>query len=372
MQNRKWMLIIAVATVVGMGTSAAGQIVYGQPTTGNLRMIYSRWSEKSDMGTMDTDQIMVPLSGFIPLQDNLELRFYGASVSTSVDADGEDFTLSGLTDMRLQFNQSLASDRFLLSLGLNLPTGKKSLSLEEERPVMGVLTQNYLSFPVRRMGEGFGVNLLAGAAATSGEIRFGGIVSYQINGAYEAYEDEGDYKPGNMFSLSASADAKASEWVFAADATFTTYSTDKVDDRKVFAQSDQLDLHAGAEYESKSYSFSGDVRYLIRGRNTRYDITEAVYDQLKIFGNEFFMAGRFAYAPDERWFIAPLADLRLIAGNEYEFGSSRVIGLGLEAGRKISTGLNLGAGFKYHTGSADDGYIDLSGFQISAGLMAAF
>jgi len=372
MQNRKLTTVVIAAAIIGMSAPVTGQIIYGQPITGDLRVLYTHWSDESDSTSYEVDQFAVPLVGFIPLQENFELHLYAANASTTVDTGGSDFDLAGFTDMRLQLNHSFADDRLLASLGFNLPTGKKSLSATDERPVMEMLTQNYLSFPVRRFGEGFGVNLLAGAAAAAGNMRYGGTVSYQVNGSYEAYDGHGDYKPGNMFMISASADTRADEWILGADITFTTYAVDKVEDKKVFDQSDQFDMHAGVGYKAETYSFQADIRYLIRGRNTRYDQAEAVFDQLKIYGNEFYMAGRFAYAPNKHWFVAPLADIRLIAGDEYGFGSSNAIGLGLEAGRTIVENLTLGAGFKYYTGSADDGNIDLSGFQLTAGLMAAF
>lgn len=372
MQNRKLTIIIFAVIITGMTAPTAGQIVYGQPTAGDLRVMYTHWSDESDSVTYDVDQFAIPLVGFIPLQENLELHFYAASASTTLDAGGTDYDIAGFTDMRLQVNHSLVEDQVLVSLGVNLPTGKKTLSVSEERPVMEILTQNYLSFPIRRFGEGFGANVLVGLAAASGNARYGGTVSYQFNGPYEAYEGRGDYSPGNMLMASASADTRADAWTLGADVSFTTYAADKVEDRKVFDQSDQFDIHAGVRYDDETYAFHSDIRYLIRGRNTRYDVNEAVFDQLKFYGNEFYLSARFAYSPNKLWFFAPLADLRLIAGDEYGFGPSNTVGVGLEAGRTITEGLTFGAGFKYFMGSADDGNIDLSGYQATAGLLAAF
>lgn len=372
MFNRKLILGAAAIIFLGMSASAFGQIVYGQSSSGYLRMIYSHWNQKDTYGSSSVDQVTTPFNGFLPLQENTELRFYAAGVSTSATIYDSDYKLSGLTDVRLQLNQSLSDDRFLLSLGLNLPTGKRALSVIDNRPVMELLTQNYLSFPIRRLGEGFGVNMTAGAGASAGNLCYGGTVSYQINGSYEAYKNEGDYNPGDMFSASVSANATKDKWGYVADATFMTFSTDKVDGQKVFKQSTEFDLHAGAAYNSDLYTFNGDVGYLIRGRNTRYDSTEVIFDQLKIYGNEFYLSGRLAYSLDPLWYIAPLGELRMIAGNEYDFGSSHTIGLGAEIGRSVGQGAGIAAGFKYNTGSADGGNIDLSGVQLSLGLTATF
>ncbi|MCP4704770.1 MAG: hypothetical protein GY865_09185, partial [candidate division Zixibacteria bacterium] len=43
-----------------------------------------------------------------------------------------------------------------------------------------------------------------------------------------------------------------------------------------------------------------------------------------------------------------------------------------EFGKQFSEDLDVNIGFKYYTGSADGGDIDLQGFQLSLGLAAAF
>jgi len=316
--------------------------------------------------------MMIPVSGFIPLKDNLELRFFAANASSNLDSSGTEYTLSGMSDLRLQFNSAFSDDRILLSAGLNLPTGKKKLSHTDEQPVMAILTQNYLSFPTRRLGEGFGLNLLAGAAMAYASSRFGGTIMYQLNGPYEAYKDDGDYTPGNIFSIGVNADTRADKISLAGDIIFTTYGTDKLEDRKVFKQSDQLELRAGAGYAVDNYGFDGELRYLIRGRNERYDQNETLDYRLKVYGNEFSAAGRFTYRPQPKWYLAPILDLRFISGNEFEderqLGSASNIGFGCDLGYMLGSGLDFGLGFKYYTGSADGGNIDLTGYRLTAGI----
>ncbi len=377
MRIRKANLVMVLAAILLItGSSAMGQIIYGQPASGNLRLIYSHWS--LDMGSTKTEisQLMVPVSGFIPVQENMELRFFTADASNTATYDGTDYTLSGLSDMRLQLNNSFADDRYLLSLGLNLPTGKKKLSHADEQPVMTLLTQNYLSFPVRRLGEGFGLNVLAGAATTSGNSRLGGSIAYQINGSYVAYEGDGDYKPGNMFSVGINADTRSEMAVLSGDMTFTTYSTDKLDSRKVFKQSDQFEIHVGGVYGATGYDLRGDVRYLIRGRNESYNPDETVGYRLKVYGNELAVSGSYSYHPQTAWYVSPLFELRFISANEFEttskLGKANNIGFGAEFGHTLGSGFDAGLGFKYYTGSADGGNIDLTGYRLSATIQADF
>lgn len=376
MPNHKSNLAVALAAIMILTASPSwGQLIYGQPISGHLRPIYSHWSLETDSTAEDISQLTIPVSGFIPLQDNLELRFFTATASSKLESGDEEYTFSGMSDLRLQINSAFSDDRFLLSAGFNLPTGKKKLSHEDEQPVMALLTQNYLSFPSRRLGEGFGLNLLAGAAITSGTSRLGGTVMYQLNGSYEAYEGDGDYTPGNMFSASANADTRSGNLILAGDIIFTTFGTDKYDGRKVFKQSDQLELRAGAGYALDNYGFDAELRYFIRGRNDRFKTDETLDYRLKVYGNEFSAAGRFTYRPGPNWYLAPLFDLRLISGNEFEderrLGNANNIGFGFDLGYLVAAGFDFGIGFKYYTGSADGGNIDLSGYQLSAGITAS-
>ncbi len=102
-------------------------------------------------------------------------------------------------------NQSLAQDQVLLGVGVNLPTGKTGLSLDDDWVVMNYLSQTFLSFPVRRLGGGFGLNLTAGAAKEAGDYRLGASATFDLAGSYEAYTGQGDYKPGNTLGATVGA-----------------------------------------------------------------------------------------------------------------------------------------------------------------------
>jgi len=368
-------VLLALVILLGASTSY-GQIIYGQPVSGDLRMFYSHFKLENDSGSTTISQFMIPVGGFIPLGDNFEGRFYIANAANKLKYADTDYKLNGLSDMRLQVNHSFAEDRLLLSAGVNLPTGKKELTQAEEWLVLDFLSQNYLNFPLRRLGEGLGLNLLVGGATMAGDIRLGGAVEYQYNGSYQPYDSDtldGDYKPGNHFSVNAGADTKRGRMSYSAGIIYTIYSDDKLEDVKIFRQSSQLDLRLSGVYEADRYDISAALRYLIRDRNKSYNPkTGELLQQLKAYGNEFLIGGRFTYRPEKKWFIAPTADLRLVAANENNLGSSSVIGFGADAGRNIGEGINLGLGFKYYTGSADGGDIDISGYQISAGLTANF
>jgi hypothetical protein len=376
MRDHKWMLGVGLTALILFGViPAQGQIVYGQAASVGARLNYCHWTIESPTASDKVGQFTIPLNAFVPLKDNLEARLFMAEASNSLKAEDETYSLSGLSDIRLQLNQALAEDHVLLSLGVNLPTGKKALNLTEERLVAEYLAYDFLTFPLRRLGEGFGLNATAGLAGASGATRYGAAATFQLNGAYEAFDGMGDYNPGDMVSLNAGLDTRNDKLSFIADMAFTTYTVDKLEDHKVFRQSRIFDIHTGIAYRQEAMTLNGDARYFIRGRNTTYDTTaaETIRDQLKIYGNELFMSlGATWSSRSATWHAGPLLEWRIIGANEYDFGSSHTIAAGFEYGHKLGRTANIGLGVKYFTGQADDGRYDLSGYQLSLGLGSTF
>ncbi|MBE0567601.1 MAG: hypothetical protein IH621_16720 [Krumholzibacteria bacterium] len=357
---------LAAALLAGLGLAAAparAQIIYGQPAQGEIDLVYAHWKLTLDEDEVTIDQFAVPVTAFLPLRENLEARVYVAQSNTTVSQLGQDFELNGLTDLRLQVNQSLAGDQVLLGLGVNLPTGKKGLSLDEEWVVMNYLSQTFLSFPVRRLGGGFGLNATLGGAKEVGDYRLGLTAGYDLAGAYEAYLDQGDYKPGNAFAVTLGAQREFGTRLLNADLTFTTSSDDKLDDTPVFSRGDELAFHAGLAGKAGAKGYRGDAYYRLRGRNTVYDPDGILLQQLKIYGNEFLLGGALDFHGAAGWAWGPRADLRLIAGNEFGFGSTSVVGLGGQVARALTPHLNLTLNLKYFTGSTHGGEIDLTGYQ---------
>ena len=351
---------------------AFGQIIYGQPTAGSINLEYVSWTIDGDDGSVDISQLALPLSGFIPIQDNLEMRFSVANMSSSIEYGSEEYDLSGLNDMRLQLNKSLAEDRLLLSVGFNLPTGKKELTLDEEYPVLQVLSRSYLEFPIRSLGGGLGLNFTAGGAAMAGEARLGLAFSFQLNGSYSPYEDYDDYDPGDQMSVIAGVDLPKGQHNFSAQAIFTGYTQDLVDGDKVFKQGDQFDFRMTDRFASENFAVEAIVGALFRGENKRYDSTEKVIEQLKLYGNEFYLFGGVTWMPAPKWSVTPSLQFRAIGEDDTDFESSSLFGLGGSIGRQLSEKAGLNVGLTYYTGSADGGDLDISGLRFSVGLSSTF
>ncbi|MEA3296489.1 MAG: transporter [candidate division Zixibacteria bacterium] len=369
MDNRIGLLIIGLVMFLMVLSPAKAQVMYGQPASGEVHFIYSHWNVKYGDTTVKISQLTFPVTGFLPIRDNLEAVVYLAGSSNDVKLpDATNYSLSGLGDMRLQFNRSFKEDQLLLSVGVNLPTGKKKLSAANETPVLHMLSQNFLDFSMRRFGEGFGFSMLLGGAQKFGEWRCGAGLMYKFSGKYEPYERIGKYDPGDLISLNAGADWFNDKMSLSGNVVYAFYTSDKLDGREMFRQSTQLNMDVSFGYRIEDLQLNAGVGYLLRGRNTLYLEEE---DKLKIYGNEFRLRGGAIWALAQDWHIGPTAELKLIAANEKELGSSTILNIGGTVARDISDQVDVFGGIEYFTGQANGGDIDLSGLQLTVGVTAS-
>jgi len=374
---RKMLLAFMLACLLAAATPLHGQIIYGSHSSGSLQIQFSSWSISDDNGKTKIEQWVMPVNGFIPIRDNFEARFHIAGSSNYLEKTSASINLKGMSDFRVLLSHSFNDDRLLASFGLNLPTGKNNLNYTTEREIIERLSESYLSFPTRRLGEGFGFNLLLGGATVTGPIKLGAGIMYMYNGSYEPYKDLSKYDPGDSYSINASGDLNIKNITISSNIIYTNYTIDKQNSLKAFKQSPQFELVFGGLYAGGKYNIRTNAACLLRGRHTRYDIQSGdILNRLKMYGNEFLIMARFDYFPSRTWYVAPLIEMKWIAANEepYEdkLGKSSIFGIGGDFGIRIKNGIEAVFGLKYCTGSADNGNMDLSGFQLTSSLMASF
>jgi len=369
MRTKAILLCLVVGLIVLAVGSSQAQIVFGRTAAADIGVTVSSWDVEDSEGTTEISQTVLPLRGFVPLGENTEGLFYVATANNQLTRGGAtDYTLSGLSDVRMQFNRSFSDDQLLLSIGLNLPTGKKELTLGEEAAVLDYLARDFLDLPLRRLGEGLGFSAMVGGARMLGDIRAGASVMYRYNGKYDPYEGVTGFDPGDLVSLTIGLDRQMDATALSAEIIYSMYGVDKLEgDGDVFKQSTQLSLRGGIAWEKDANHVSASLGYLARGRNTTYAETET---DIKIYGNEFWMAAAWGRDFAEYWRFTPSLTVRMIAENEQELGSATVIRLGGTIGRRLSDQVGLDLGVRYYTGEADGGDLDLSGYQIRVGLSA--
>ncbi len=378
MPTKKLLFLILSICFLMSATPLYGQIIFGSPSSGSLQLHFSSWKITDDSGETKIEQWTIPISGFIPIRDNFEARFQIAGCSNDLELAGAKSNLKGAGDLRVLLSHSFYDDRLLASVGLNLPTGKKKLSyFTAERSVIETLSENYLIFPLRRLGGGFGFNILLGGATVAGPVRLGVGVMYFYNGSYEPYGGLAKYDPGDSYSINASGDLKINGLTLVSNIIYTGFAVDKQNGIKAFKQSPQVDLNIGGAYTSGKFTVRVNAGYLLRARHTKYNLQIGdIVEQLKMYGDELSVSARFDYYLAETWYLAPSVETKQIAANEETdadyLGRGSIYGFGAEIGGRLSQSLDAALGSKYYTGSANSGRIDLTGIRIILSLMASF
>ena len=363
--------------MAAMSVTSESQVTFGMPTSFGTGLTYYHWKLDGGInGSTTFSQLVMPVNGFVPVKDNLEILFYGVGSVNDLQTTGQKTGLTGAGDFRLQANQSLSDDHLILSFGLNIPSGKHKLDYNTDTTMLQILSRNYLQFSMRRFGQGFGGNFLIGGAAMLGEFRGGIGVLFEYTGEYHPYRGLGKYDPGNFVSLTAGLDRKVNRSALYGDVTVTLYTSDRFEERKTFRQSPESLFRIGGRYQTGMYS--GDVRfsYLWRGRNTQYDSDEVIEQQFQLFGNEFLAQLNLTRHFSDGWAVTPTSEIKIIDSNEgigtNELGSCHYVGIGAAVAKTFNNGPTLSAGTKYFVGSANSGAIALDGVQIFTGVTASF
>jgi len=357
-----------------------GQIVFGQPPSGEIKFIYQSWSVEDTLGiTMDLNQWVLPVYGFVPLKDNFELIFSSSTAGTNqtFEAGGAESSLTGLNDTRIGAYGSFWEDRVLLGLGLNLPTGKKALT-NEEIGIADFLTETFFNFPVKNYGEGFGINLEAGYARDYGVYTYGLGVGYSLKTSYEPLQGTDNYKPGNMFRAGAYGSVESEPFLARLSLVYNVFANDKLDGTPVFKDGDILDGRFEFNYSQDKFSALAGIRGIIRGKDKRLNEGVLETEPEKSHGTETRIYGRATYLVNLRLGLTALLDYKDVGANGFpesdvrSFGSSNYFGIGFGGNTLIAKMIRGYAEFEYFTGSADGGNLDLTGWQIGFGAGASF
>jgi len=352
--------------------SSHSQMIQGRPTTGSSGFVYTYWQLEPDSGdTKSLGQFWVPISGFMAVQENLEARYYIAGSTNNIQSGFSESQLNGMGDARFELTRSFSENHFFISGGVNLPTGKTKLLVDEHRDIIEVLSESFLVFPMRRFGEGLGFNGTIGMAQNWSNTVVGIGISYDIIGKYTPYLDAGEYNPGDIFTAEFGLNKHGEKMAFACGVNFLAYANDKSNGQKVFKQGEQVGLSVSAAFDNREIRINPSARYTIRGRNTRYETgTDAIRDRLKLYGNEMELGLEIGRYFRGGWSFLPMFSLLEIDNNEDDYGDSKVLSYGATLGKRFSERIVVGTWFKIMTGDTDDGRIDLKGYQVSASLTA--
>jgi|GEM_PF-2494542 len=375
---------LMIASLLCTGPIAQAQVIYDDPTRLGQSFLYLHWNLKGDTTDASISEWVLPISGMIPFAENAELRYYTALAGTN-GTGRFDSDLSGLIDTRMHLARSFADDRLLVSLGVNLPTGRKKLD-ENQRKILRILSAEHFNFPVKTFGEGLGLYGEVLGATAAGEWILGGGVGVLYSGSYEPADDGVSYRPGVRVYFTGSAEIAGGENAanrLNLGGVFLLSAPDEADGREVFRDGAQLDLSASGTRRFGGWLGGMDLRLILRGKDERPTGEDILaVESYATSGSEFRVTLRAARELSAR--LSGMLDFsgKFYAANgypkndlNYEGGVS-LYGIGGQISGRLSDRIRAGCGLRKWLGNSEEGgqteALDLSGWEISQSITMTF
>ena len=131
-----------------------------------------------------TSQIAIPMLAIVPITGSFSVDVATAFASTQSTVGSASSSLSGLTDTQVRGNYAFGSGNVVLTLGLNVPTGKSSLSGAEIAPAQAIGIDVY-TYPVSAYGSGLAGTLGVAVAGTAGDWELGAGASMRKSSEFQ-------------------------------------------------------------------------------------------------------------------------------------------------------------------------------------------
>ena len=210
-----------------------------------------------------------PLAVFAPLNRNVRMSLATGGALASMDGAAD---LGGIRDVAVnfQYSERLTGGSIALLLGLNIPSGKKELSLNELNTAVQ-LSQRHFAFRTPGFGQGFNIAPgVAWAFALNDDVVAGLTGKYAMTGAFRPIAGMVDnYEPGNELSLGAGLDlALSPSRSLSFDISFGLYSADKIGGVQIFEAGNKISLNTLFRQASRNDELRVLVRYQNRDRGS--------------------------------------------------------------------------------------------------------
>lgn len=332
--------------------------------------VSQQWTIKDSGSIMQQSS---PFSLSVPLSNRMLMSVTNSGASTSFGSE----KVSGIVDTRVSLSYVFPGDKFWLTGGVSVPTGKTKLTTSQ-LTLASLVSQTAFAYRVPTFGQGVSGNIAVVYAGTITRRMVLGIgLSYFYKGKYEPVEaaSKFEYDAGDEFSVNLGYDfitfSKVARLSF--DMTATYFLDDQLNGSTVFRSGPRF--IGLAAYSIKS----GSMNHLVQLRS-RYRLPNTFYNSGTATKNEatLQMEGQYTVSyPIAEWLqgsaVGELknfaSDQVLVGGVPIESGKAQVISVGADGTFLFSTVIYPTLSLRYATGSVtmENKVRDVHG--IEAGLM---
>lgn len=210
---------------------------------------YLGYSFQDGLGVESAQLLMVPAALRLPVGGGLTFDIYSAWAEGRVETSGSRLVLSGPVDTSVKASYQ-ATPWALLSVGVNIPTGK-SAHTAEEAAVASVLATDLLGFGEASWGTGFAVTSSVATAVAAGGFGLGVAGAYSVRNDFESTEgDPTRYKPGSEARVRVGIDRNFGASTLTLGGTFMNYAADREDGVNLFQAGNRLRFDASYAFRA--------------------------------------------------------------------------------------------------------------------------
>lgn len=288
---------------------------------------YRSFSMSEELAATAASLALVPVAVVVPLGSRFTVDAYAAYARGSVEGPTGTLELSGPVDTQLRGTWA-ATPWARVTLGVNVPTGNGSHSLEEAQ-VAAVLATDLLGFREASFGVGTAITTGVAAAHQIGVWGIGYGASYRVSGEFEPTQsDDFAYSPGNELVARVAVDRNlGAASKLTVGGTFQHFADDEIGESNLFRPGARV--RADASYAFRAGSTTTVTVYaadMWRQQGEVSLLTEAGEETTEVGAQNTIMLGALANLGG-RLRLSPRADLRLLS-HEEGAGSGWVMGAG--------------------------------------------
>lgn len=373
---KKLLSIILMILILGSVGFTSGLDAAQPQTKLTLLFVSNKWTQDFP-GSNETKlgQSVFGTQVIHRLNPEFEFELWGSFASNNyTDIAKDKTTFSALNDTHLRGSYLLGQNHVAkLSLLMNLPTGKKSLTDAEYLTVIGV-SDNSHKFMVRRFGEGFdiGGEFLLTPGSEEAHFEIGG--GYLVKGSYKVLqESDANYKFGNEFYGTGNFVIRGEKSQVTGYLRYSIYGKDSYDSKEVYQAGNAL-LIGGRIDATPNVPLSVGGYYLLRGKAKVPNAdNELILESDVSARNELSLFGGFGLPFGETLNLLGRVEYKKVKANDYEMADSfyrpgaHYVGFGGGADLRFSPMVRASALLMYYTGKEADN--NMTGLGASAGLV---
>lgn len=227
-------------------------------------------------------ELVVPVAVVYRLTDRVSFDVATAYARAVNDATGAPQSrIAGLTDTQVRASWMFGDDAFVLTGGVNLPTGQQTAT-ESQFRAAGQIGNDFLLFPVSSMGSGLAATGGFAVARPLGGWNVGAGASFRYASEYEPYEFNNvraRYQPGSEYRARLGVDRTIGAGRFVIGTTFSAFGADQAGGQS-FNTGNRLILQTSYDNALGGAHYTVSAWNLHRTSGTRADGSKAAAENV--------------------------------------------------------------------------------------------